>query len=104
MGGGARLDIPINLVSLGSTQQWQCDCHRAIHDGNILRIDLLAVVAVRENVNQDDIRAVINLLRRLDDDAPAWEIERQLQDVWELDGPGAVLLAMKTLKAHLEAA
>ena len=61
MGGGGRLDVPINLVSL-----CVC-CHRLHHDGHEpLTLDLLGVVARREGTTQDAIRAEIQRLRRLD--------------------------------------
>ena len=59
MGGGSRLDIEINLVSLCRF------CHRSHHDGNEpTRADLLAIVAAREDTTQDAIIAQIAHLRR----------------------------------------
>src|SRR5437016_2784175 len=61
MGGGGRLDIRINLVSICR------DCHNACHDGQEPGlIDLLAIVAQRENTTQDAIRREIWRLRRAD--------------------------------------
>ena len=57
-----RLDIRINLISLGAT--FECNCHDEVHLGGILRDDLLAVVAQREGQLQDNIRLEILRLRR----------------------------------------
>lgn len=62
MGGGSRLDIRINLISLG--QVFQCPCHRDFHDGHILKATLLALVAAREGCLQSDIEREIWRLRR----------------------------------------
>ncbi len=58
-GGGNRLDVRINLAALCH------ECHRAHHDGHRpLRCDLLAVVAAREGLIQNEIEAEIMQLRR----------------------------------------
>jgi hypothetical protein len=59
MGGGTRLDVPINLISLCRT------CHQDFHDGRIMRCDLLAVIAARERTLQHVIERVIYTMRRL---------------------------------------
>lgn len=64
MGGGSRLDLRINLVALGSSRDFGCDCHTQTHAGRITRADLLAVVARRERCLQDEIEAVVWLLQR----------------------------------------
>jgi hypothetical protein len=59
IGGGGRLDVAINLVSLCLR------CHRSHHDGNEpLTCDLKAIVAAREGRLQDDIEAEIVALRK----------------------------------------
>jgi hypothetical protein len=58
MGGGSRLDVPINLIALCR------QCHNQVHAGVIRRDDLLAIVALREGMLQDDIEAEINRLKR----------------------------------------
>ena len=58
MGGGSRLDIRINLLALCR------ECHSQVHGGEIRRIDLLMVVAGRENVQIDAIVEEIWRLRR----------------------------------------
>lgn len=51
MGGGGQLDIPCNIVALGSA--FECGCHSQQHDGHRpMRCDLLAVVAARYKVTQ----------------------------------------------------
>ena len=60
MGGGRQLDIRINLIALCRR------CHQDSHDGNRpMQLDLLLVVAQREDCLQDDIKNVIWLLHRL---------------------------------------
>lgn len=75
MGGGKRLDIPCNLIALGSSLGFQCTCHHDLHVGHISPEDMLAVVAVREGVMQDSILAVRWFLMRLPKDATDGEIE-----------------------------
>jgi hypothetical protein len=58
MGGGAWLDLRINLVSLCP------ECHDEADAYKITRSDLLAIVAQREGCLQRDIEAVIERLRR----------------------------------------
>jgi hypothetical protein len=58
MGGGGRLDIRINLISLCRL------CHDAVGLGHIARCDLLAVVASRESTTQSQIEEEIWRLRR----------------------------------------
>ena len=59
-GGGHRLDVLINLIALCRQD------HQAHHDGNEpTRSDLVAVVAAREKMLQDDLVAEITRLRNL---------------------------------------
>jgi hypothetical protein len=59
MGGGGRLDVALNLVSLCP------ECHLEHHDGRRpLRCDLLAVVAAREGMLQGEVEAQLHRLRR----------------------------------------
>ena len=62
---GGRLNIRINLIGLCSV------CHNDVQAGLITRIDLLAVVANREGMMQDQIEAEIWRLRKEPDHAPA---------------------------------
>jgi hypothetical protein len=65
LGGGARLDIPENLLALGSTPGWQCRCHRLCEDGFIPRHAQLCVVALREGMEVEEVEAEIHRVRRL---------------------------------------
>jgi hypothetical protein len=70
IGSASRMDVRINLISLGSGESYQCECHRLIHDGKeITRSDVLAVVAGRENCLQGEIEQCIWLIKRLPKDA-----------------------------------
>lgn len=59
LGDASRLDILINIMALCP------QCHAEEENGQILRIDLLAVIAARENTTQDAIRREIWRLLRL---------------------------------------
>lgn len=64
MGGGGRLDIRLNLCRLCHR------CHMAHHYGSRpMTPDLLAIVASREVVLQNEIEVYIGLLRRWPKDA-----------------------------------
>lgn len=67
MGGGSRLDIPGNLVSLcrGYYRGQWVSCHDDAERGDITRESLLAVVAAREGVMQADILAEIKRVQAL---------------------------------------
>lgn len=60
MGGGSRLDIRENLIGLCA------DCHRQAHTGEIDRESLLAVIAQREGLQQDQVREIIWAALRAD--------------------------------------
>lgn len=77
-GGGFRLDVRINLIGLGSTLAFECQCHRMVEDGNIERFAMLAVIAARERVLQADIEAVLWLLARLPKAATTARVEAEL--------------------------
>ena len=57
MGGGSRLDHPYNLIGLCGPGL--NNCHNRVHDGHILKIDLLLIVADREQVSQDQIKETL---------------------------------------------
>lgn len=59
MGAGRRIDHKFNLISLCYL------CHNDVHNGKILKCDLLAVVSRREGKLQDEIEAEVNRIRRL---------------------------------------
>ncbi len=58
----ARLDIRINLMALGSSQAFQCDCHTRIHNGKVSKAKLLEIVAKREGTTPEAIKAEIDRL------------------------------------------
>jgi hypothetical protein len=58
MGGGGRLDIPENLIPLCSS------CHREAQAYRIPRCDLVAIVAARLGLRQDEVEERIRELRR----------------------------------------
>ena len=58
MGGGGRLDIRENLISLCRV------CHSLFHAGHIGRYDLLAIVAHREGKQQYQIEHAVYAARR----------------------------------------
>ena len=64
LGGGGRLDIPCNLVALGSSLLWECACHQAAHAGSISRLQLLLVVGHRECCLASDIEEEVWRLRQ----------------------------------------
>ena len=66
MGGGRRLDVPENLISLcrGFYQGKWVSCHDDAERGVIPKADLLAIIARRENMLQDEIEAYLWLLLR----------------------------------------
>lgn len=66
--GAGGSDVTWNLISLGDPNYWTCTCHQDIHDGRILREDVLAVVAAREGVLQSEIESFNYWLLR----APKW--------------------------------
>lgn len=58
MGGGGRLDVRCNLLSLC----WQC--HRDVHDGRIPRKELLEIIAHREQLSPEEVMDQLWRLRR----------------------------------------
>ncbi len=60
-----QVDIPINLIALGSTPLFACSCHTKIGDGNIKASDVLALVAEREGTTPEAITEVMDLIIRL---------------------------------------
>lgn len=83
--GSGQLDIPINLVSCGRTEAFECDCHLANHaktnGQTVSRERLLRIAAVREATTPQAIADVVYWLRRLNKDASAAKIELALTDL-----------------------
>lgn len=45
-----RIDLPWNLISLGSMLGSNCQCHQAFHNGRLKRGRILEIIAAREKV------------------------------------------------------
>ncbi len=86
LGGGSRLDIRINLIALCR------QCHDDVHAGHILRIDLLAIVAGREDVMQHHIERIVWWLLRL----PKNPSEERVAKSFKLLQPQVAILARLT--------
>jgi hypothetical protein len=79
IGGGKRLDVSVNIVSLCTTFSGGGNCHHMAHNGReITKSDLLAVIAAREECLQDEIEVVVWLLLRLPKDATDERVKREL--------------------------
>jgi hypothetical protein len=59
MGGGGRMDHPFNLISLCGS------CHDNLHDGNLSREILWAVIAEREGVSVEEVKTEVYRIRAL---------------------------------------
>lgn len=89
--GAGRMDIGINLVSLGlGPWAWAyggrsvCCCHVQNHQGKPpTREDLLEIVARRESVAVGDLEAALYLIRRLPNGARRDQVIRELSSVSE---------------------
>jgi len=87
--GAGRIDAPWNLVSLCAFH------HRSHHDGNEpLKADLLAIVAQREKMLQEDVELAVWCVRRLPRDARPEQVERELRGL----KPLAAKLVRQALK------
>lgn len=75
LGGGKRLDISPNLAALCRF------CHTDYHAGKIMYEDMLAVVAAREGVLQDDIRKVMQWIRKLPQRPLPYQLEEALKEL-----------------------
>lgn len=58
MGGGHRLDVPENLIDLGSV--WDCSCHARAQAGLITRSALQSLVAKRLGITVQTLRIRVN--------------------------------------------
>lgn len=60
-----QLDVPINLVSLGSSALFCCACHTRYHqEHKPTRIEMLAIAAAREGMDADECQEAIWFLQR----------------------------------------
>lgn len=62
LGGGHRMDIPLNLTLLGSP--WDCGCHEAYHHGRIARDELVWIAAIREHYLFEDAWEELRAVQR----------------------------------------
>ena len=76
MGNSSQLDVQFNLIAVGSSQLFQCDCHTRMESGEIYRGDVLAKIAALNGLLQDPLERAIYLLVRLDKSTPLLEAER----------------------------
>jgi hypothetical protein len=72
VGGGNRLDIPLNIISLCSTFSGGDNCHQQYHDGKIKPEVLMQLVADREQMPLFILEGLLNWFQR----APKDSIER----------------------------
>lgn len=59
-----EITIRINLISVGSSQYFQCRCHSLAHNGKIPRNAVIERVAMRERCCPEDLVIVMEFLRR----------------------------------------
>lgn len=57
-GGGSRMDIPINLCSVGVAFS-PCVCHREFHAGSLPRREFIVAVANREFIDPDYVEETL---------------------------------------------
>ena len=68
MSGGSTLNVRLNLIALGGP--FDCACHVESHAGREpTLIDLLAKVAARENMLQDELKRILLLFKRAPKDS-----------------------------------
>lgn len=87
--GAGQLDVSFNLIAL--CPPTGNNCHQLFHDGHIMREDLLAKVAAREGVLQDDIVDAVHFLRRLPKRPSMQRLDWLLMEL--KDGPRALVQA-----------
>lgn len=95
-GGGSRLDISINLLALGSTPRWECQCHTRIHAGELTACDELNAIAKREKAEPDDIARALYFIERLDKGFSPWLVTELISR--EPDAVAA--LVRRSLEGH----
>ncbi len=63
LGGGSRYDVSYNLAALCAVFSGGLDCHSRVHDGHILRCEIVAVVSAREGVSYDELEDRLAVLK-----------------------------------------
>jgi len=93
-GGGSRLDIRINLISLG--HPLECPCHDGFHSRNSPTVaEFRQIVARRERCLQCEIELVVNLILRLPKNPPFEVLEHYVAEMAEISH-GTAKLAKRT--------
>lgn len=64
IGGGKRLDVPLNLFPMGPSGPGGCLCHQLAQENKITRESIEAVLASRLGLLQGQIRAAVHRLLR----------------------------------------
>lgn len=65
LGGGGHLDVPVNLLSLGSTPRFECQCHYNQHATGIPdRTEMQFLAAAREGMTFDEVLEIVWKLQR----------------------------------------
>lgn len=76
--GGNGSDVDVNLVALGSTPQWECECHRDVHSGKIGKETLIEIIAKRHNTTPDTIAQANYALVALDKEGSDASLKRHV--------------------------
>lgn len=103
LGGGHRLDIPLNLVSLG-IGGWVgyaavCVCHNDSHNGKRPTTeDLLTISGKKVGATGEEVKAVLWMLKRLPKSPTAADILREMEVLSEREKA----LALRTIDAALK--
>ena len=95
IGNSSQMDVRINLLSVGSTLQWACQCHMRLHDGKIPNNVVLEKIAARERQKPDDVEDVLWWISRLDGKSSQARISAALDEL----GKSARALAVRELVA-----
>lgn len=93
MGGGRQLDIRINLIRVGSTPNFECQCHNNV-DTKTGQEACWRVIAARENTTVNAIQDACYMILNLDKDA---SFDRILLKLAQLEDFKAYRLASRAL-------
>jgi hypothetical protein len=99
MGGGRRIDIRINLCSLGSTRMFECDCHTRSHNGGSpTHGEMLRIIAKREKTTEQAIVDAVRLIQRIPKDSSQ---DRIMEMASELDDVSRQLVVRELVEADV---
>jgi hypothetical protein len=82
MGGGRQLDIRINLVAVGSTPGFECECHSRA-DAKAEQARCRQIIARREKTTVEAIEEACDLILRLDKHASRFTIDNEVAQLSE---------------------